>query len=213
MSFHDILDFFLHLDKHLDALMTEYQTTTYFILCAIIFCETGLVATPFLPGDSLLFAAGMLTAQNNILNISLLIFLLFCAAILGDNTNYFIGRFVGEKIFSMRGVRKIVKREHLDRTHKFYEKYGAQTIIVARFIPIVRTFAPFAAGIGEMRYTRYITFCIIGGSAWVSGLTLAGYYLGKVQWIHANFEKVIFGIIVISVLPIIISFIRVKIKK
>jgi membrane-associated protein len=194
-------------------MMVHYQTTTYLILCAIIFCETGLVATPFLPGDSLLFAAGMLTAQNNILNIWLLILLLFCAAILGDNTNYFIGRFAGERIFTMRGLRKIIKREYLDRTHKFYDKYGAQTIIVARFVPIVRTFAPFAAGVGKMNYAKYITYCVIGGAAWVTALSLAGFYLGRIQWIKDHFELVVFGIIFVSILPIIISFIKAKMDK
>jgi membrane-associated protein len=202
------LDFFLHLDKHLEALMLQYQTSTYFILCLIIFCETGLVATPFLPGDSLLFAAGMLTAQNNILNIWILIPLLFLSAILGDNTNYFLGKFVGEKVFEMKGIKKIVKRKYLEKAHAFYEKHGGKTIIMARFVPIVRTFAPFAAGIGEMKYLRYITFCVIGGVAWVTGITLAGYYLGSIPIIKDNFEKVILGIIFISVLPIFIEILR-----
>ena len=193
--------------------MIQYQTTTYLILCLIIFCETGLVATPFLPGDSLLFAAGMLTAQNNILNIWMLIFFLFCAAIAGDNTNYFIGRFFGEKVFAVKWLKKIIKREYLDRTHKFYEKYGAQTIVIARFVPIVRTFAPFAAGVGKMSYSKYITFCLLGGAAWVTGLSLAGYYLGSIPWIKDNFELVVFGIIFISILPIIFSFIATKLRK
>jgi len=193
--------------------MVEYQSTTYFILCLIIFCETGLVATPILPGDSLLFAAGLLTAENNILNIWLLIFFLFCAAILGDNANYFIGRFAGEKLFNVKWIARIVKREYLDRTHKFYEKYGAQTIVLARFVPIVRTFAPFAAGIGKMNYGRYIIFCIIGGAAWVTGLTLAGYYLGHVPIIHDHFDLVALGIVFVSILPIIIGFIGAKMKK
>ena len=195
--------------------MMEYQGFTYFILCLIIFCETGLVATPFLPGDSLLFAAGALTASNGILNIWLLIPLLFCSAILGDNVNYLVGRFLGTSIFEMKGLRKILKREYLERTHSFYEKYGAQTIIIARFVPIIRTFAPFAAGLGNMNYRRYIGFCIIGGVIWVSLLTLAGYYFGELDFVKKNFELVIFAIIAISLIPAIIQFakIRTEIKK
>lgn len=209
------IDFFLHLDKSLGAIMMEYQGFTYFILCLIIFCETGLVATPFLPGDSLLFAAGALTASNGILNIWLLIPLLFCSAILGDNVNYLVGRFLGTSIFEMKGLRKILKREYLERTHSFYEKYGAQTIIIARFVPIIRTFAPFAAGLGNMNYRRYIGFCIIGGVIWVSLLTLAGYYFGELDFVKKNFELVIFAIIAISLIPAIIQFakIRTEIKK
>jgi len=205
-----ILDFFLHLDVHLEKIMVEYQAATYFILCLIIFCETGLVATPFLPGDSLLFAAGALIAKTGILNVWILIPLLFCSAIAGDNTNYFIGRYVGHKIFDMKGLRKILKKEYLNRTHAFYEKHGGKTIIIARFVPIIRTFAPFVAGVGEMRYLRYITFCIVGGIAWVMGLTLAGYYFGNLPFVKNNFELVIFGIILVSLLPIIIQFVRVK---
>jgi membrane-associated protein len=202
------LDFFLHLDKHLADLMQEYQTTTYFILCLIIFCETGLVATPFLPGDSLLFAAGMLTAANGILNIWLLIILLICSAILGDNVNYFVGRFFGERVFQIGFLKRIIKREYLDRTHAFYEKHGGKTIIMARFVPIVRTFAPFAAGLGKMNYSRYISFCIGGAILWVPLLSLAGYYFGNIPVIKNNFEKVILAIIFISLLPIIIGYFK-----
>lgn len=202
------IDFFLHLDKHLSDLMLEYQTATYFILCLIIFCETGLVATPFLPGDSLLFAAGMLTASNGILNIWFLIILLICSAIVGDNVNYFVGRFVGEKIFEIKFLKKLIKREYLDKTHAFYEKHGGKTIIMARFVPIVRTFAPFAAGLGKMEYSRYITFCMAGALLWVPLLSLAGYYFGNIPVIKNNFEKVILGIIFISVLPIIIGYFK-----
>jgi membrane-associated protein len=204
------LDFFLHLDKHLADLMQEYQTTTYFILCLIIFCETGLVATPFLPGDSLLFAAGMLTATNGILNIWLLILLLILSAILGDNVNYFVGRFFGEKVFQISFLKKLIKREYLDRTHAFYEKHGGKTIIMARFVPIVRTFAPFAAGLGKMNYSKYISFCIGGALLWVPLLSLAGYYFGNIPVIKNNFEKVILAIIFISLLPIIIGYFKGK---
>jgi len=208
-----VIDFFLHLDKHLADLMQQYQTTTYLILCLIIFCETGLVATPLLPGDSLLFAAGMLTASNGILNIWLLIFLLICSAILGDNVNYFVGRYFGEKVFQVKFLQKIIKRKYLDKTHAFYEKHGGKTIIMARFVPIVRTFAPFAAGLGKMNYTKYITFCICGALLWVPLLSLSGYYFGNIPVIKNNFEKVIFGIILISLLPIIIGFIKGKMTK
>jgi membrane-associated protein len=208
-----IIDFFLHLDKHLADLMQQYQTTTYLILCLIIFCETGLVATPLLPGDSLLFAAGMLTASNGILNIWLLIFLLICSAILGDNVNYFVGRYFGEKVFQINFLKKIIKRKYLDKTHAFYEKHGGKTIIMARFVPIVRTFAPFAAGLGKMNYTKYITFCICGALLWVPLLSLAGYYFGNIPVIKNNFEKVIFGIILISLLPIIIGYFKAKREK
>jgi membrane-associated protein len=205
---HSIIDFFLHLDKHLAELMMQYQTSTYLILCLIIFCETGLVATPFLPGDSLLFAAGMLTAANGILNIWLLIVLLIISAFLGDNVNYFVGRFFGERVFNMRGLRKIIRREYLDKTHAFYEKHGGKTIIMARFVPIVRTFAPFAAGLANMSYPRYIAFCIAGALLWVPLLSLAGYFFGNIPVVKNNFEKVILGIIFVSVLPIIISMMK-----
>ncbi len=204
------IDFFLHLDKHLADLMQQYQTSTYLILCLIIFCETGLVATPFLPGDSLLFAAGMLTASTGILNIGLLIVLLIVAAFLGDNVNYFVGRFFGEKVFEIKFLKKLIKREYLDKTQAYYEKHGGKTIIMARFIPIVRTFAPFAAGLGKMNYTRYITFCVVGAIFWVCLLSLAGYFFGNIPIVKNNFEKVILGIIGISVLPIIISYIKSK---
>ncbi|GAB4200656.1 MAG: DedA family protein [Bacteroidia bacterium] len=209
---HSILDFFLHLDKNLADILTEYQTSTYFILALIIFCETGLVATPFLPGDSLLFAAGMLTASMGILDIKLLIPLLILSAFIGDNVNYFVGKFVGEKVFDIPFLRKIIKREYLDKTHAFYEKHGGKTIIIARFVPIVRTFAPFAAGLGQMTYVRYITFCIAGAVLWVSSITLAGYFFGNIPIIKNNFEKVIFAIIFISVLPIIVGVVKEKIK-
>ncbi|GIV28544.1 MAG: membrane protein [Bacteroidia bacterium] len=210
---HSILDFILHLDKNLADILIQYQTTTYFILALIIFCETGLVATPFLPGDSLLFAAGMLTASMGILDIKFLIPLLILSAFVGDNVNYFVGKFVGEKVFDIPYLRKIIKREYLDKTHAFYEKHGGKTIIMARFVPIVRTFAPFAAGLGKMTYPRYIAFCIAGAVLWVTSITLAGYYFGNIPIIKNNFEKVIFGIIFISVLPIILGVVKEKLKK
>jgi len=210
---HSFIDFFLHLDKNLADILMEYKTSTYFILALIIFCETGLVATPFLPGDSLLFAAGMLTASMGILDIKFLIPLLILAAFIGDNVNYFVGKFVGEKVFDIPHLRKIIKREYLDKTHEFYEKHGGKTIIIARFVPIVRTFAPFAAGLGKMTYPKYIGFCIVGAVLWVTSITLAGYFFGNIPVVKNNFEKVIFGIIFVSVLPIIVGVVKEKMKK
>lgn len=192
--------------------MFEYQTATYFLLCLIIFCETGLVATPFLPGDSLLFAAGAITAKTGILNVWILIPLLFISAIAGDNTNYFTGKFIGNKLFEMKGLRKILKKQYLDETHQFYEKHGGKTIIIARFIPIVRTFAPFVAGVGEMKYSRYMLFCITGGIAWVTSLTLAGFYFGNLEFVKKNFEIVIFAIIFISLIPAVIQYLNMRKK-
>ncbi len=210
---HTIIDFFLHLDKHLADILAQYQTSTYLILCLIIFCETGLVATPFLPGDSLLFASGMLTASTGILDIKLLIILLILAAFVGDNVNYFIGKFIGEKVFDLPLLKKLIKREYLNKTHSYYEKHGGKTIIIARFVPIVRTFAPFAAGLGKMTYTKYISFCIIGAVLWVNLLTLAGYFFGNIPIVKNNFEKVIFGIIIISVLPMVIGIAKERFRK
>lgn len=211
--FKEFIDFFLHLDVHLERIMRDYQTLTYLILCLIIFCETGLVATPFLPGDSLLFAAGAITAKTGILNPWILIPLLFFSAILGDNTNYFIGKYVGHRLFEMKFLRKILKKEYLYKTHAFYEKHGGKTIIYARFIPIVRTFAPFVAGVGTMTYSKYMTFCVIGGITWVTSLTLAGYYFGNLEFVKNNFEMVIFGIILVSLLPVLIGLLKSKMAK
>ncbi len=202
------IDFIRHLDVHLENIMREYQLATYFLLALIIFCETGLVVTPFLPGDSLLFAAGAITAKTGILNIWLLIPLLFVAAILGDNTNYFFGRFLGDKVFTRDYW--FLKRKYIDKTQEFYATYGGRTLIIARFVPIVRTFAPFVAGVGKMAYRSFIGFCLAGGALWVTALTLAGYFLGSHPFVKANFELVIFAVIGISVLPIVVEFIRIK---
>jgi len=206
------LDFILHLDVHLENIMQEYKTLTYVILCLIIFCETGLVATPFLPGDSLLFAAGAITAKTGILNIWVLIPLLFLSAILGDNTNYLIGKYIGKRLFDIKYLNRILKKEYLDKTHAFYEKHGGKTIIYARFVPIIRTFAPFVAGVGTMKYSKYIYYCVTGGILWVTGLTLAGFYFGNLTIVKENFELVIFGIIIISLLPVVIGLIKSKTK-
>jgi membrane-associated protein len=184
---------------------------TYLILALIIFCETGLVVTPILPGDSLLFAAGALIAKTGILNVWLLIPLLFCAAILGDNTNYFFGKYLGDKVFTKDYW--FLKRKYIDQTHEFYEKHGGRTLIIARFVPIVRTFAPFVAGVGKMEYRKFISFCVAGGILWVSLLTLAGYFFGQIPVVKNNFEVVVIGIICFSVLPILIEVVRVKLGK
>lgn len=205
------IDFIRHLDVHLENIMREYEVMTYLLLALIIFCETGLVVTPFLPGDSLLFAAGAITAKTGILNVWLLIPLLFFAAILGDNTNYFFGRYLGNKVFTRDYW--FLKRSYIERTQEFYEKYGGRTLVIARFVPIVRTFAPFVAGVGNMTYRRFIGYCIGGGIAWVTGLTLAGYFFGQIPIVKNNFEIVVFGIIGISVLPIFVEFVRARMRK
>lgn len=200
------IDIVLHLDTHLSALTDQYGLWTYAILFLIIFCETGLVVTPFLPGDSLLFAVGSLAAIGS-LRIEYLLVLLTVAAILGDTVNYGIGRFMGPKVFAMEGSR-IFKREYLNRTRAFYEKYGGKTIIFARFIPIVRTFAPFVAGVGAMEYRRFVFFNIAGGLAWIGGLVGAGYFFGSMTIVKKNFTAVVFVIIFISILPGAIEYLR-----
>lgn len=215
-----LIDFILHLDDHLFAMIIDYGIWIYAILFLIIFVETGLVIMPLLPGDSLLFAAGTFCAgvtntEGEVaeLNLWIVMSLLIVAAILGDGLNYFLGKNIGLKILSwkIRG-RQIVKQKYIDQTHEFYEKHGPKTIIIARFVPIVRTFAPFVAGIGEMSYGKFIRFNIIGGVAWVVGLTLLGYFFGGLEFVQKNFETVIFGIIGLSVLPMIIEILRNKFK-
>jgi membrane-associated protein len=206
-----IIDFILHIDKHLVEIVNDYQTWTYLILFLIIFAETGLVVTPFLPGDSLLFAAGAIVAKPDTdLNIFVMCGLLIIAAILGDLVNYHIGKYVGPKAFS--GKYKLLKKEYLERTQSFYLKHGGKTIIYARFIPIVRTFAPFVAGIGSMTYSKFASFNIIGGFLWVSAFLFLGYYFGGLPLIKNNFTYVIFAIIILSVLPAIIEMLRGKSK-
>ena len=201
----------LHLD--FEWLFQQYGTAVYVILFLVIFVETGVVAFPFLPGDSLLFTAGLF-ARMGYLDISLLILLLFIAAVIGDNSNYWIGRTAGLKVltFKFRG-KNLVKQEYLDKTHTFYEKYGVKTIIMARFVPIVRTFAPFVAGVARMQYRKFLSFDILGGALWIGSLTIAGYFLGEITWIRKNIELVALGIIFISILPIIVEFIRHKRNK
>ena len=211
---HKVLDFFLHLDTHLGAMIDHYGVWIYAILFLIIFVETGLVIMPFLPGDSLLFAAGLFAAQDNVLNIWILLILLLIAAILGDTVNYFIGKYAGNKVlgWKYRG-KQLVNPKYMEKTHHFFEKHGAKTIVLARFVPIVRTFAPFVAGLGEMHYGKFVSYNVIGGAVWVILLTLAGYWFGNNDIIRNNFEKVILGIILVSILPIIIEFVKAKWKK
>ena len=202
-----LLDFILHIDRHLIEIVQDYQTWTYLILFFIIFAETGFVVTPFLPGDSLLFAAGAIIAKpESGLNIFVMCLLLIVAAILGDLVNYHIGNYIGPKAFS--GKYKWLKADYLEKTQKFYIKHGGKTIIYARFIPIVRTFAPFVAGIGTMSYSRFASYNIVGGIAWVVSFLFIGYFFGGLPVIKDNFTYVIFGIIILSILPPIIELIR-----
>jgi membrane-associated protein len=193
-----LLDFVLHLDKHLSPIIQEYGAWTYLLLFLIVFCETGLVVTPFLPGDSLLFAAGAFAASGS-LSIWVLIAILFVAAVLGDTVNYWVGHFLGHRLLNAK--RRLIKPEHLAYTHEFYEKYGGKTIIIARFVPIVRTVAPFVAGLGTMSYGRFMSYNIIGGAAWVLICTLAGYLFGNLKFVQENFSLVVLMIIVLSLLP------------
>ncbi|GAA0124970.1 DedA family protein [Clostridium sp. CTA-19] len=201
---------FLHIDKFLGAFIGEYGLFIYLILFIIIFCETGLVIIPFLPGDSLLFAAGAFAALGD-LNIVILIIFLGLAAILGDTVNYHIGRYLGPKV--LKDDNKFLKKEYIDKTNKFYETYGGKTIILARFMPIIRTFAPFVAGVGKMNYKKFITFNAIGGIVWVSGISLIGYSFGNIPFVEKNFSIVIIAIIMISLLPAIFELIKNKFFK
>lgn len=201
---------FLHIDKFLGAFIGEYGLFIYLILFIIIFCETGLVIIPFLPGDSLLFAAGAFAALGN-LNIVILIIFLGLAAILGDTVNYHIGRYLGPKV--LKDDNKFLKKEYIDKTNKFYETYGGKTIILARFMPIIRTFAPFVAGVGKMNYKKFITFNAIGGIVWVSGILLIGYSFGNIPFVEKNFSIVIIAIIMISLLPAVFELIKNKFFK
>lgn len=202
------IDIFLHLDRHLSVVIENYGAWTYAILFLIIFCETGLVVTPILPGDSLLFAIGSFAALG-VLDIKLVLILLSVAAILGDTVNYSVGHFMGPKVFDKKDSR-IFKKEYLDKTHRFYEKYGGKTIIFARFVPIVRTFAPFVAGVGSMSYGRFLTFNVVGGMSWIASFVVGGYFFGGLPVVKKNFTLVIFAIIFVSILPGIIEYIRHK---
>lgn len=211
-----LLDFILHLDQHIYTLFIEHGTLTYLIICTILFCETGLVVTPFLPGDSLLFATGVAVANirhdaiekglaaADLPNIWIMIPLMILAVLLGDNVNYLLGNRVGVRLFDMR--IPFLKKEYLHRTERFYDKHGGKTVVLARFIPIVRTFAPFVAGLGAMPYRKYITFCIGGGVGWVSSMTLLGYFFGGLPFVREHFETVIISVIFISLLPVLVEY-------
>ncbi len=208
--FQFIIDFILHIDVHLAQMVAEYGVWVYAILFVVIFCETGLVVTPFLPGDSLLFVAGALASiGSNHINIHLMVLLLILAAVLGDAVNYMIGKFFGEKLFS-KPDSKIFKQSYLEKTHTFYEKHGGKTIILARFVPIVRTFAPFVAGMGKMSYKQFASYNIIGGIFWVSIFMYAGYFFGEMPFVKKNLTFLIFAIIFTSVIPPAIEFWRNK---
>lgn len=210
MAFNPI-DIFLHLDVYLAQLVALYGPWIYAILFAVIFCETGLVVMPFLPGDSLLFVAGAVAATGG-MDPYLLVGALMAAAILGDSTNYFIGRFIGERLFSNPNS-KIFRRDYLDRTHAFYSRHGGKTVTLARFVPIVRTFAPFVAGVGEMPYARFLAFSVFGTLLWVGGLTTLGYQFGNVEFIKKNLSLVLLLIVAISFLPAAIQFLRARTAK
>lgn len=204
------IDILLHLDRYLGQIISAYGILTYIILFGIIFVETGLVVTPFLPGDSVLFAAGAFAALKS-LNVFVLLILLSAAAVLGDTINYWIGHFFGQKMVANPKIP--IKKEHIEKTQAFFAKYGGKTIILARFVPIIRTFAPFVAGIGQMSYGKFISFNIIGGVAWVMVATLAGYFFGNIPWVRANFSLVVLAIVIISVLPVVIPFVSEKVFK
>ena len=203
-----LIDFILHIDQHLIELTQTYGLWIYAILFLIVFCETGLVVTPFLPGDSLLFAAGAVAALGG-MNVHMAAALLLAAAVIGDAANFAIGKYFGEKLFAKPDSR-VFKREYLDKTHAFYEKYGGKTIILARFVPIVRTFAPFVAGMGDMHYGRFIRYNVIGALMWVGLLTYAGYFFGELPVVKNNFGLVVIGIIMVSVLPMAVEIAKAK---
>jgi membrane-associated protein len=205
-----IFNFILHIDTHLGAIIASYGTLTYIFLFLIVFAETGFVFTPFLPGDSLLFAAGAFAALGSF-NIFLLIGMFWLAAFLGDTANYWIGHFFGQKIID--NPKLPINQNHIDKTQKFYDKYGGKTIFLARFVPIVRTFAPFVAGIGKMHYKKFITYNATGALAWVTGFTILGFFFGNFPKVKENFSIVVIAIILISVAPILYGFIKSKMKK
>ena len=207
-SLASLIDIFLHLDAYLAQLIQAYGTWIYAILFAVIFCETGLVVTPFLPGDSLLFVAGASAAIGE-MDYPTLVGVLAGAALLGDSTNYCVGRFVGERLFANPNS-KIFRRDYLDRTHAFYEKHGGKTVTLARFVPIVRTFAPFVAGVGSMPYLRFLAYSVLGITLWVGGITTLGYLFGNNQVVKNNLSVVLIAIVAVSFLPAVIEFLRGK---
>jgi membrane-associated protein len=206
----NFIDFFIHLDRYLGSLLQDFGAWTYLVLFLVIFCETGLVVTPILPGDSLLFALGAFAANPYLkgpLELEWLLISLTVAAILGDTVNYSVGKFIGPKVFHYEDSR-FFRREYLERTHRFYEKYGGKTIVIARFMPIIRTFAPFVAGIGRMTYRRFVLFNVAGGILWIASFLLAGYYFGNIPAVKQNFTLVLLVIVILSVLPGCIEYLR-----
>lgn len=207
-----LLDFILHIDQYMIEIVQDYHTWAYVILFLIIFCETGLVVIPFLPGDSLLFVAGAVAALPDMtLEVNFLALILFGAAVLGDSCNYMIGHLFGRKLFSAPDS-KIFKQSHLEKTHEFYKKYGGKTIIIARFVPIVRTFAPFVAGMGRMHYYYFMIYNVIGGALWVALFCYAGYFFGDLPYVQNNLKLLIVAIIAVSVLPAVIEMMRARLK-
>lgn len=202
----NFIDFFIHLDHHLNTIVDNYGPWTYLIVFLIIFCETGLVVTPFLPGDSLLFALGAL-AVSGPLNIKWILLLLTAAAVLGDTVNYWIGHLLAPKVLANEKIH-FVKQEHIERTHQFFEKYGGKTIVIARFIPLFRTFAPFLAGVGTMTYWRFALYNVTGGILWIAFFALGGYFFGNLPLVKRHFPLVIFAIIFISILPGVVEYLR-----
>ncbi len=210
MDIHSLIDIVRHLDKHLDALTTQYGTTVYAILFAIVFAETGLVVLPLLPGDSLLFAVGAVSArEGSSLSVGLAMLILSAAAILGDTLNYQVGKMVGPRVMAGESSRWFNKK-HLAKTHEFFEKHGGKAIILARFVPIVRTFAPFVAGAGAMSYSKFIAFNIGGGIAWVVSMTMLGYFVGNIPVIQKNFELAVIAIVILSVLPAVFEYVKAR---
>lgn len=209
-----LVDIFLHIDEYLGDIIRDYGVWTYLLLFIVIFMETGLVVTPFLPGDSLIFAAGTFAAMGY-MEVGLLFALLFTAAFLGDTANYWIGHTLGPRAFSgeIPLLKKVLKKEYLDKTHAFYEKHGGKTIILARFVPIVRTFAPFVAGVGAMTYKKFISYNIIGGLAWVAIFLFLGFFFGNLPFVQKHFEFVVIAIVLISVLPAVVEYFKERARK
>lgn len=212
MNFNFFVDIFLHLDKYLNVLLSQYNICAYVVLFVAIFIETGLVITPFLPGDSLIFATGAIAAVGGPISVPLIVFLFYIAAITGDTINYHIGHLMREKVNSREHI-PLIKREYIDRTQSFFERNGGKTITIARFIPIIRTFAPFVAGVGKMSYKRFLGYNVIGGILWVTVMFSIGYYFGNISFIKSHFSLVVIAIVLISVMPAIFAIIRNKVKK
>jgi len=208
-SMMSLIDIFLHLDKHLSLYMNEYGIFIYLILFVIIFCETGFVVTPFLPGDSLVFATGALAVAGS-LKVAPVFLIFSIAAIAGDTVNYSIGHFLKDKVLAQENIR-FIKREYIERTDAFFEKHGGKTIIIARFIPIIRTFAPFVAGVGTMPYRRFILFNVVGGICWVTIALFSGYFFGNIPFVKNNFSMVILGIVVVSLIPVVTALVKNKV--